>query len=125
MLESLLVIRRNILKRRAKVKGKPADRRTIVVYDPDIFRGLEEIARREGTNISSIFNNLYEDFLFKLDSPQTTIDGFEAERQPPAISAGPEIWRAYLKSLSRAEYKEFDHHLNTVVHLANMRFREL
>ena len=125
MLESLIHMRENLLKRRIKEKGKTADRRNIVIYDAEVFKGLVELAHRESTTVSAILNNLYEDMLFKLDSPQKTIDVFESEKKAPEITAPAPIWRAYLKTLNREEYREFDLCFRVVLRLANERFGEL
>ena len=114
-----------ILVKRHREKGKNTDRKSIVVYDMDVFECLTELARKESTTVSAILNNLYEVFLTQIDSPQKTIESFKTEHQIPPINASPQTWRLYLKTLSKSEYKEqLDKHLNSVLALCNRRFNE-
>jgi len=114
-----------IIKKRFKEKDKEHDDRHFIIYNLEKFDILQEIARRERSNVSSIFNNLYEAFLDNFDSPQTTIETFQSEKKAPSINADPNTWRNYLKSLSKEEYKELDKFLNTILFLHNKRGRDL
>ena len=49
----------------------------------DIWNALSVVARREDTTVSVIINNLYEEFLTKLDTHQMTIESFELDHEPP------------------------------------------
>ncbi len=117
----------NILQKRHKEKNRRTDRKNIVVYDLDLFEILVELAIKEGTTVSAILNNLYEDFVSKTNSPQKTIESFEQETtiRMPALNASPTAWRLYLKSLSKKEYKsKVDSYLNTLFSLCNERLRQ-
>jgi|APSaa5957512535_1039671.scaffolds.fasta_scaffold55754_3 hypothetical protein len=114
-----------IIKKRFKESDKKSDDRHFIIYDLDKFDIMQEIARRERSNVSSIINNLYEEFLTKFDSPQTTIEVFQSEKKTPSINADPILWRKYLKSLSKEEYNILDKYFNTILFLHNQRGKEL
>ena len=114
----------NMMKKRHREKTKIKDRVNFVIYDLDRYRVFQDIVRREGSDVSSILNNLYESFLEGFDTPQTTIDLFATEKTVPLISAGPATWRKYLESLNKDEYDKLDQYLNTLLFLHNKRGRE-
>lgn len=111
-------------KRRREVK-KRSDRKNISIYDLDKYEILEELARREGTNVSSILNNLYEDFIKKLDSPQKTLELFESEIILPPVDASPETWKAFYQTINIEEYKKLDTKIQTLLFIHNQRWKEL
>jgi len=111
--------------KRNKLIQKRTDRKNIVIYDLDKYEILEELARRENTNVSSIINNLYEDFIKKLDSPQKTLELFQSEIIIPSVNATPETWKIFYQSLNIDEYKKLDRKIQTLLFIHNQRWREL
>lgn len=111
--------------KRNKLVQKRTDRKNIVIYDLDKYEILEELARRENTNVSSIINNLYEDFIKKLDSPQKTLELFESEIIIPSVNDAPETWKAFYQSLNIDDYKKLDRKIQTLLFIHNQRWREL
>jgi len=111
-------------RKRNKDKKKKSDRKNIVVYDLDKYEILEELARRESTNVSSILNNLYEDFIKKLDSPQKTLELFESEIILPPVDASPETWAAFYQTLNIEQYKKLDKKVNTLNFIHNKRWND-
>ena len=114
-----------ILKKRHKSIEKRQDGKHVIIYDLEKFEILQEIAGREGSNISSILNNLYEQFLDNFDSVQKSIQVFTSDKKIPAIDADTTTWKKYLKSLDKKEYKILDAHLNNVLRLHDKRGNEL
>lgn len=111
--------------KRNRDRRKKSDRKNISIYDLDKYEILEDIARREGTNVSSIINNLYEDFIKKLDSPQKTLELFESEIVLPTIDASPETWKIFYQSLNIEQYKKLDTKIQTLLFIHNQRWKEL
>ena len=111
--------------KRRKEGSKRSDRKNIVIYDLDQYEVLEIFAKRNGSNVSSILNNLYEGFLKTVASPQKTIDSFEFERKIPSITDSEQNWKEFFKTLNMEEYKKFDQQLMTVFNLHNKRWNEL
>ena len=114
----------NMMKKRHREHDKIKDRICTVIYDLEKYRALQGIVRSEGSDVSSVLNNLYESFLEGFDTPQTTIDLFATEKTLPLISAGPATWRKYLESLNKAEYDKLDQYLNTLLFLHDKRGKE-
>ena len=98
---------------------------TLTIYNPELLEELKNLAFKNNTTVSAIFNNLYEYMLFQFQSPQKQIESFEFEKQIPPLYATSTTWRAYLSSLSPEEYKLFDKQLNLILELTNRRFKEI
>jgi len=111
--------------KRNKDRSKRSDRKNITIYDLDKYEILEDLARRENTNVSSIFNNLYEDFIKKLDSPQKTLELFESDIVLPLVDASAETWKSFYQSLNIHDYKKLDTKIQTLLFIHNKRWREL
>jgi len=111
--------------KRNKDRSKRSDRKNITIYDLDKYEILEDLARRENTNVSSIFNNLYEDFIKKLDSPQKTLELFESNIVLPLVDASAETWTTFYQSLNIDDYKKLDTKIQTLLFIHNKRWREL
>jgi len=111
--------------KRNKDRSKRSDRKNITIYDLDKYEILQELARKENTNVSSIINNLYEDFIKKLDSPQKTLELFESDLVIPLVDASAETWTAFYQSLNIDDYKKLDTKIQTLLFIHNKRWREL
>ena len=111
--------------KRRREEKKRTDRKNIVFYDLDNYEILETIARTNSSNVSSIINNLYEDFIKKVQSPQKTIDSFEIETLVPKIEDSILSWKQFYKTLDIEDYKKFDQKIMTVFRLHNKRWEEL
>lgn len=120
-----IIYQSNVFKIRRKERGKRSDSTHLTIYDLEKYEMLQDAAKLEGTNVSSIINNLYEDLLLKFDSPQTVLDMFEHEKSAPKINAKYDIWRKYLATLNLKEYKELDSQLARILNACNLRYDEL
>lgn len=111
--------------KRHKEGNKKSDRKNLVIYDLEKYEVLERFAKTNGTNVSSIVNNLYEGFLKAVASPQKTIDSFELELKMPEVTDSEETWKNFYKTLSMEDYKKLDQKMNTIFRIHNKRWDEL
>ena len=115
---------RKILTLRHKDRKKSTRVATIVVYDFEKFEELKDLANREGTNISSIFNNMYEDFMDRLDSPQKSLDQFTSPSPFPLSEV--EIKKLLDKINTPAEYRaKVEPFIEALVRLSNIKWGQL
>ena len=86
-------------------KGGYRMTRNITCYDIDAYKAVAEIALREGTDVSSIIQNLVDFFLHSLDGrlEQQKIDELESE---PKMSDKLENWKSHLAKLSHADRRD-------------------
>ena len=104
-----------ILRKRAKEPDKRSEDKHLIIFDLDKYVQLQDIAKHEKTNVSSVINNLYEEFLGSYDNPQKSIEMFAVEDQVPAFTAGRKTWDKYIRTLNYDQYKALDYYLNEIL----------
>ena len=96
--------------------------RSITIYDREAYTVLAEIALREGTDVSSILQNLVDGFLARLDAPQRTLD---EHIQVPGLESSGIHWETYIDTLSPDDLRELDGKIQRLKHICQRRYEKL
>ena len=96
--------------------------RSITVYDREAYTVLAEIALREGTDVSSILQNLVDGFLARLDAPQRTLD---EHIQVPGLESSGIHWETYIDTLSPDDLRELDGKIQRLTRICQRRYEKL
>ena len=107
---------------RKREPGNDSKHRSITVYDRESYAVLAEVAMREGTDVSSVLQNLVDGFLARLNAPQRTLD---EHIRVPGLESTAAHWETHIGTLDPDGLRSLDGKVHRLAVLCQKRYEKL